>query len=253
MPGIIDPVERAVTRCVQRGVKGRRWGSENQRRGSIWHERQKLVAAPLPEAIASHAFEMEAHVEVDKGGLGTFAHLFEAMLLPAPIAAEAAGRSADTRLKKRLSELLRVSQADLPQRLRQVGQELAFHLATDRETSTCSRRRSGPTRPLWKRISQRLVLPMRCVRVFHGVHRRRCNVPSEAKGPVKELAGGRKIVLMNGDCSNAALLRSLHVEELNWFCRKVWYFGQNRKTDSNYFKNLQCQKLTKNKLCDRTA
>ena len=38
--GIIDPVERAVTRCVQRGVKGRRWGSENQRRGSIWHRRQ---------------------------------------------------------------------------------------------------------------------------------------------------------------------------------------------------------------------
>ena len=36
------------------------------------------------------------------------------------------------------------------------------------------------------------------------------------------------------------------------FCRKVWYLGQNGKTDRNYFKNLQCQKLTKNKLCDRT-
>ena len=36
------------------------------------------------------------------------------------------------------------------------------------------------------------------------------------------------------------------------FCRKVWYLGQNGKTDHNYFKNLQCQKLTKNKLCDRT-
>ena len=37
------------------------------------------------------------------------------------------------------------------------------------------------------------------------------------------------------------------------FCRKVWYLGQNGKTDRNYFKNLQCQKLTKNKLCDRTG
>ena len=36
------------------------------------------------------------------------------------------------------------------------------------------------------------------------------------------------------------------------FCRKVWYLGQNGKTDRNYFKNLQRQKLTKNKLCDRT-
>jgi len=32
-----------------------------------------------------------------------------------------------------LSELLQVPPAGLPQRLRQVGQELAFHLATDRE------------------------------------------------------------------------------------------------------------------------
>ena len=36
------------------------------------------------------------------------------------------------------------------------------------------------------------------------------------------------------------------------FCRKVWYLRQIGKTDHNYFKNLQCQKLTKNKLCDRT-
>ena len=94
---------------------------------------QRLVAAPLPETIASPAFEMEAHVEVDKGGLGTFAHMFEATLLRAPIEVEAAGQSADTRLKRRLSELLQIPQADLPQRLRQVGQELAFHLATDQE------------------------------------------------------------------------------------------------------------------------
>ena len=40
MPEIIDPLERAVTRCVPRGFKGRRWGSENQRRGSIRHQRQ---------------------------------------------------------------------------------------------------------------------------------------------------------------------------------------------------------------------
>ena len=94
---------------------------------------QKLLAAPLPEAISSPAFEMEAHVEVDKGGFGTFGHMFEATLLRVPLAAEAAGLSADTRLRKRLSDLLQVSQAELPQQLGQVGQELAFHLATDRE------------------------------------------------------------------------------------------------------------------------
>ena len=44
MPEIIDPLERAVTRCVPRGFKGRRWGSENQRRGSIWHQRQQRPA-----------------------------------------------------------------------------------------------------------------------------------------------------------------------------------------------------------------
>ena len=40
MPEIIDPLERAVRRCVRRGIKGRRWGSENQRCGSIRHQRQ---------------------------------------------------------------------------------------------------------------------------------------------------------------------------------------------------------------------
>ena len=43
MPEIIDPLERAVTRCVQRGFKGRRWGNENQRRGSIWHQRRGSI------------------------------------------------------------------------------------------------------------------------------------------------------------------------------------------------------------------
>lgn len=50
-------------------------------------------------------------------------------------------------------------------------------------------------------------------------------------------------------------LRYAHHEQFGrtgGFCRKVWYLGQNGKTDRNYFKNLQCQKLTKNKLCDRT-
>lgn len=75
---------------------------------------QKLLAAPLPEAVASPALEMQAHVEVDKGGLGTFAHLFEGMLLTTPIAADAAALSADTRLKRRLPELLQVPPGDLP-------------------------------------------------------------------------------------------------------------------------------------------
>ena len=45
MPEIIDPLERAVTRCILRGFKCRRWGSENQRLGSIRHQRQQQGAA----------------------------------------------------------------------------------------------------------------------------------------------------------------------------------------------------------------
>ena len=39
-------------------------------------------------------------------------------------------------------------------------------------------------------------------------------------------------------------LIGIWVRLLKGFCRKVWYLGQNGKTDRNYFKNLQCQKLT---------
>ena len=36
------------------------------------------------------------------------------------------------------------------------------------------------------------------------------------------------------------------------FCRKVWFFEQNRKTGHHKFNDLQDSKFIKNKLCDRT-
>ena len=37
-----------------------------------------------------------------------------------------------------------------------------------------------------------------------------------------------------------------------WFCRKVWFFEQNRKTGHHKLNDLQDSKFIKNKLCDRT-
>ena len=36
------------------------------------------------------------------------------------------------------------------------------------------------------------------------------------------------------------------------FCRKVWFFEQNRKTGHHKFNDLQDSKFIKNKLCDRS-
>ena len=44
----------------------------------------------------------------------------------------------------------------------------------------------------------------------------------------------------------------IHDTIVFWFCRKVRFFEQNRKTGHHKFNDLQDSKFIKNKLCDRT-
>ena len=94
---------------------------------------ENLLAAELPDLSVPLAFEMESHGALDNGGLPTFAHLFEHSARQQPSHREAAGPAPEAVLTRRLAALLRTTAAELPARLREVGQELAFHLATNPE------------------------------------------------------------------------------------------------------------------------
>ena len=63
--------------------------------------------------------ERESHPEIDSGRLATFHHLFDSRPLNDLVFA--------------LCALLQTSESDLDRALRAVGQELAFHLATEAE------------------------------------------------------------------------------------------------------------------------
>ena len=97
----------------------------------------KLLGEPLPDGAVTPTLAptSEENVAINRGGSATFAHLFEAT-----VRADAVGsqpRAADTpvnpydRLSARLADLLNTSQDKLPVDLGQIGQELAFYLATD--------------------------------------------------------------------------------------------------------------------------
>jgi serine protease len=90
------------------------------------------LAAPLPdgvvEPLAVAAFAFDPLAAIDKGTLDTFEHLFEEKL--GEVASEEAG-PARRRLAAQLAALLHTTVEQLPARLREVGQELAFHLAVN--------------------------------------------------------------------------------------------------------------------------
>ncbi|MGH9971981.1 MAG: S8 family peptidase [Pyrinomonadaceae bacterium] len=95
----------------------------------------KALAARLPSAadpIRHMAPVLEEHPAIDNGGLATFRHLFETAIEPTT-----RGRgfieagSGDGDLPSKLAELLHVADEELPARLQEIGQELAFHLAAD--------------------------------------------------------------------------------------------------------------------------
>ncbi|MFN2602365.1 MAG: S8 family serine peptidase [Gemmatimonadaceae bacterium] len=80
----------------------------------------RTLEAPLPDVDATGSSGMrtrnETHPEIDRGGLATFAHLFGLNRM---------------KLVRPLAELLRVNEEEVEPLLGAIGQELAFHIATD--------------------------------------------------------------------------------------------------------------------------
>ncbi|MEA5597985.1 S8/S53 family peptidase [Rivularia sp. UHCC 0363] len=87
----------------------------------------KLLDAPLPDnvnrSVIPPAFALQQHTLVESGELDTFAHLFE------PQEEEMSINS----LNSQLAELLQTTETELPKRLKEVGQELSFYFAANRE------------------------------------------------------------------------------------------------------------------------
>lgn len=96
---------------------------------------EKVLAAPLPnrfeELMVSPALDLEEHIPLDSGGIETFSHLFEQSLTEVDLEGVRETVRSNTLLEKQLAQLLGVSETELPRRLKEVGQELAFHLATN--------------------------------------------------------------------------------------------------------------------------
>jgi len=97
---------------------------------------EKLLAAPLPDnlsrSIIAPAIALQQHPAIDNGRLETFAHLFENQLSDSqPKANFIAPAKDNTKLQASLAELLQTTETQLPQRLKEVGQELAFHFTTN--------------------------------------------------------------------------------------------------------------------------
>jgi thermitase len=91
-----------------------------------------LPAGPDEEGPVNVAFapapSLEEHPAVDNGGTATFDHLFESA--SASLGFESVGASPSRHTRAAIAELLGVAPEQVAMHLRQVGQELAFHLAT---------------------------------------------------------------------------------------------------------------------------
>lgn len=96
---------------------------------------EKVLAAPLSdrfeELIVSPALDLAEHIPLDSGGIETFSHLFEQNLTKVQLKGVEETVRSITLLEKQLAQLLGVSETELSRRLKEVGQELAFHLATN--------------------------------------------------------------------------------------------------------------------------
>jgi thermitase len=108
------------------------WDTDQLGTGIV--DAEKTLAAPLPHtrgrAVRAPGPKLDVHPPQDRGGRATFAHLFEGSLPAGAPAARARMLGGDD-LDVALAALLRVPVTDLPAQLDEVGQELAFHLATD--------------------------------------------------------------------------------------------------------------------------
>lgn len=85
----------------------------------------KLLDAPLPDnvnrSVIPPAFALQQHTAVESGEMETFAHMFDSVELDV------------NSLNLNLAELLQTSERELPKKLKEVGQELAFCFAANGE------------------------------------------------------------------------------------------------------------------------
>ena len=112
-----------------------------------------LLSAPLPDlttdAIATLGPQLDGHPDLDNGGLATFGHLFRANATTP--GGDAIVESNHSAIRRALGTLLETPLELVDRDLRSVGQELAFHLATDPVAYRQFRelvldRRAGPQR-----------------------------------------------------------------------------------------------------------
>jgi thermitase len=97
---------------------------------------EKLLATPLPQRFemltAAPALDLEEHIPLDWGGIEAFDHLFAQASLQQQQGIDST-TSSKIGLQSQLAELLNTSLIELPRRLKEVGQELTFHLSTNPE------------------------------------------------------------------------------------------------------------------------
>jgi thermitase len=85
----------------------------------------KLLDAPLPDnvnrSVIPPAFALQQHTIIESGELDTFAHMFESEEMSL------------NSLNSQLAQLLKTNETELPKKLKEVGQELSFCFAANRE------------------------------------------------------------------------------------------------------------------------
>ncbi|MBF2064374.1 MAG: S8 family serine peptidase [Calothrix sp. C42_A2020_038] len=101
---------------------------------------EKLLSAPLPDSVhqsvMAPAFALQQHSPLDTGSINTFTHLFEQQLVNNQQTTQPEADSSaiqQIQLESYLAQLLKITETELPNRLKEVGQELAFHFASDPE------------------------------------------------------------------------------------------------------------------------
>lgn len=86
---------------------------------------QRLLDAPLPDnvnqTVIPPAFALQQHTAVESGEMETFAHMFESVDLDI------------NSLNSNLAQLMQTKETELPKKLKEVGQELAFCFAANGE------------------------------------------------------------------------------------------------------------------------
>ncbi|MEA5573589.1 S8 family peptidase [Calothrix sp. UHCC 0171] len=97
---------------------------------------EKLLDAPLPDnvnqSMIAPGMALQQYSPVDSGGIETFSHLFASQVETSESEKNFLFRDYD-KLNSNLCQILQVSETELPQQLQEVGQELAFYLATNPE------------------------------------------------------------------------------------------------------------------------